>query len=515
MVRIQKSEIILLALVSVVLVSLFSACSWLYPLNPWDDANCFSTIGKSMLEGKVLYREIFDQKGPLLFLLHVASAWAFARPFFGIYLLQILCLFGYLVYGLKIIRARGEKVEKLREFLAMCLLGLVYITSEFYYYGDSVEELSMPALTFAFYHLLAYAYNKVIPSHHSAVLIGLAAAWVFWMKFTVLAMTGGGFLAVVAIATYRHEWDRVWLTVVEVLAGFAVGSLLVILCFVPQHAVADMMEGYFGYNLFRYHVYSEDTDSGMGFYPLRWVLFAVLMAPVLLVKNRDVRLMIACCWSLTLVLAALTTVYIYYFLTVFVFAPVVMVKVLSWLSDRDGAHGRRWAVCFATVAVLAVACNFNLVQLCRGQFPQAILSIRNYLAQQDTTTQQDTGRGLLCYHSRETGIYTYSDYSAPIRLFFQLSVVHQDYLDEQEAYLNSDACRYVIMKDGELNHPDYRLVAEEKELFRTLIFIRPMIWLYNQTGIPALRPKDVANAIPTVADATYSTFRLYERCKQD
>ena len=42
---------ILLLLYAVLLITLFSACSFLYPLNPWDDANVYMTIGNAMLVG--------------------------------------------------------------------------------------------------------------------------------------------------------------------------------------------------------------------------------------------------------------------------------------------------------------------------------------------------------------------------------------------------------------------------------------------------------------------------------
>jgi len=56
----------LLLLFAVFVISLFSTCSFLYPLNPWDDANVFMTIGNAMLSGRELYVDIFDHKGPML-----------------------------------------------------------------------------------------------------------------------------------------------------------------------------------------------------------------------------------------------------------------------------------------------------------------------------------------------------------------------------------------------------------------------------------------------------------------
>ena len=55
---------------SAVLLLLCSQSSPLYPLNTWGDANCLLTVGRVMKAGGVVYRDIYEQKGPTLYLLH-------------------------------------------------------------------------------------------------------------------------------------------------------------------------------------------------------------------------------------------------------------------------------------------------------------------------------------------------------------------------------------------------------------------------------------------------------------
>ena len=493
---ISRREYILLALSSILLITLFSACSWLYPLNPWDDANCFTTIAKSMLDGKVLYRDIFDQKGPLLFLIHVASAWAFERPFLGIYFLQILCLFGYLVYSLKTIRLFRQGSVACATLLLIALAG---VTSDFYYYGDTVEEFSMPILAYSFYLFLRYARNNELPSVTESLFLGLGYAAVFWMKFTVLAMPLGSLLVALVLVCIRRQWRQILPVMGGMILGFFFLTTLILLIFVPQQAVGDVMDGYFGYNLFHYHLYNEDTPSDMGFYPLRWLLFILLVTPICFVKTKPaVKWMVVVSWAFSLVLMAVTTVYIYYFLVLFIFPPL-LVKWIPTVWNKT-----RVALCVVLAAIF-VGSSFNFVTLCRGTFPHAILNVVRSLEDEPDDTP------ILQYHTRETGLYTYSRFSVPVCIFFQLSVVHQDYLDEQEAELNSDCCSYVIMKDGRLNHPDYVQIGEYPEPFRALLFVHPQAWLYQRTGLKCLKPLDVENAIPTVRKATISTFRLYRR----
>ena len=54
-------------LISIVFLAVATKSSFLYPLNDWTDPNCFFTVGKGMMNGKVIYKDLFEQKGPLLY----------------------------------------------------------------------------------------------------------------------------------------------------------------------------------------------------------------------------------------------------------------------------------------------------------------------------------------------------------------------------------------------------------------------------------------------------------------
>ena len=60
----------LCVLISTVFLGICTRSSPLYPLNDWVDSNCFFTVGKAMMNGKVVYRDIYEQKGILLYLIH-------------------------------------------------------------------------------------------------------------------------------------------------------------------------------------------------------------------------------------------------------------------------------------------------------------------------------------------------------------------------------------------------------------------------------------------------------------
>lgn len=78
----QGMAAVYLLLSAVLLITLCSKSSPLYPLNDWVDANCFFTVGKSMLHGLLPYRDLWEQKGPFLYMLHAVAAMISYRTFF-------------------------------------------------------------------------------------------------------------------------------------------------------------------------------------------------------------------------------------------------------------------------------------------------------------------------------------------------------------------------------------------------------------------------------------------------
>jgi len=89
----DKFKIILYCfLVSFIILLFTSKCSFLYPFNDWVDANAFFTVGKSMMNGIVPYRDLFEQKGLLLYFIYGVGYLISNTTFIGIFILEIIFL---------------------------------------------------------------------------------------------------------------------------------------------------------------------------------------------------------------------------------------------------------------------------------------------------------------------------------------------------------------------------------------------------------------------------------------
>lgn len=169
---------------SVGLMSVCTQSSPFYPLNGWVDAQCYFTVGKSMVHGQVLYRDIFDHKGPLLYFLHGLASLVQKNNFLGVWLLQIAAAGCFLGLSYKVLRLLGG--PRWAALAALPFVGMVCYTSVSYLAGDSAEEFCMPLLLAGAYCILKAYRQKQPVSWRWALATGALAGCVLWVKYSML-----------------------------------------------------------------------------------------------------------------------------------------------------------------------------------------------------------------------------------------------------------------------------------------------------------------------------------------
>ena len=95
------------AMLAALILLLTSQSSPLYPINLWGDANCLFTVGRVMKDGGVLYRDIYEQKGPLLYLIHALAACLSDTSFWGVYIMEALAMTAALYAAYRLMRLRA------------------------------------------------------------------------------------------------------------------------------------------------------------------------------------------------------------------------------------------------------------------------------------------------------------------------------------------------------------------------------------------------------------------------
>ena len=470
-----------LPLFAVLLITLFSTCSFLYPLNPWDDANVYMTIGNAMLAGKELYVDIFDHKGPVLFFLHEWAAMLSRSSFVGIYLIEIVCCYFYLLYSLKTMRLFTSSTLTIP---LTCLLGILTYSSDFFSYGDSVEEFALPLFAHSLYLMLKFVRDREVPSRFQSLVMGLGVALLFWMKFNLLFFYVGGLLVVAVIAWKRKQMKELGSVVLWAFLGFLAVTAGVLAYFALHGTLAALWEAYFMVNIFHYHGVGTNGEPPFWWFKLvKLGIWAVLMIPVFFLRvSREVKWLVFGTYGILVLSFATLTVQFYYFLTLFpFFALAVRLRVPQFLKNLKVLK-----VLIPIITLLATATNWNVVTLVNGTFPTSVLEMARIINQNETEDSE-----VLTFSSYDTGIYQHTRHLPPNRNYFLSSILDPEIKREQAEWVNSGKVRYLVREIGAINTcheyyeapipANYRLIFDQEELFRYRFIWQPLSYLWNLT----------------------------------
>ena len=187
-----------------VLLFFCSMTSPLFPIHNRVDQSIFMTLGKEIVHGKVLYRDLFEQKGPVIYFIHALAYLITGNNFYGVYLIQIPVIGFTMVYIDKI---AGLYAPRRVAAAITAVAAVIILTCGCFLRGDNVEEFCLPLWAFAMYHLLAESRRPAGSSTPLWLFFigGIMAGAVLWTKFTLLGFWAvwGLILAVRLIAARK------------------------------------------------------------------------------------------------------------------------------------------------------------------------------------------------------------------------------------------------------------------------------------------------------------------------
>ena len=295
----EKQRTVLLAalclLASGVLLLLCSQCSPLYPTNVWVDANCLLTVGRVMKAGGVLYRDIYEQKGPTLYLINMLAACISDTGFFGVYVMEVLSFAATLFLACRMAMRRAGPFAALAD---AALVGACVLAGQSFSRGNSAEEFCLPLLAGALYIVYREYGAKKGPMRPKMLFsCGLLAGLVATIKFTVLGLFVG-LCAAEGVLALRHGGVK---RAAQSAGVFLSGMLLPVAAwcayFAAHGALSDFYTAYIHNNVFLYadesrtlmDVMRDILSAARG--NLLWVLLAAMgMLAFLLDRRENVQL---------------------------------------------------------------------------------------------------------------------------------------------------------------------------------------------------------------------------------
>ncbi len=218
----------------------------LFPTSPipasrilWDDSSIFRYGGASILQGKLIYVDFWDQKPPLIFYINALGLLIGGNSFIGVWALELifLALTGWLAFStLRIYFGRLAAI-----FTTFCgLINIVFILQR----GNLTEQY---ALLFIWAGLFLYLTPSIRYSRWAGIFSGMAAAAAFLFKQTQIGVWAA-ILIFEIILWVKDRHTKHLKLITQIAAGFMLVNGLVLFWFGLQGNAFEYWEGAFGYN---------------------------------------------------------------------------------------------------------------------------------------------------------------------------------------------------------------------------------------------------------------------------
>lgn len=226
--------------------------SFLYWTNNWVDTNATWVLAKSMFfEHKVLYKDIYDQRGIILYIIYgvgsiISAILATKTSFIGLFILEYAVGIVNLIFSKKIIDLLGIK----HKYLAMVLA--VFIFTEINQ-GGSPEEFMTPFVMMLLYLVLKIIYDTHVLNTRDYYLQGLVLGLVFWTKFSFIGFWLGFFLIVGLNLILKKDFGELIKAVGYSLIGFFTLTIPVLFYFLIHNSLGELWFGYWKLNTQYYH----------------------------------------------------------------------------------------------------------------------------------------------------------------------------------------------------------------------------------------------------------------------
>ena len=245
----------------------------LFPGNhmlPGNDSAVFLYIGKRMQEGKLPYRDLFDHKGPVLYLIEYLGLQISQGNTAGVWLLEVLNLLATSVLMLRL----GTLTAKNRTSIFLAVFAAVGICGwKCWEGGNYTEEYALPWITmaafifFRFFRTGEYRLRDIFA-------LGFGFSAVFLLRANMVAVWAA-FLPVVLILFLR---ERRFPDIGKCLLSFLVGAsaliLPVLLWALEAGCLKDMWRDYILFNF----AYADRAAEEIGLLQAA-LLFAGLVWP--------------------------------------------------------------------------------------------------------------------------------------------------------------------------------------------------------------------------------------------
>ncbi len=245
-------KVLVCMLISFICITFTSKNSFLFAYQDSRDIQIFLTTVRGILDGDVLYRDIFEVKGPYLYVIYTLGAMISEETLWGVYLIEVFLFSIYMYLSYKIANLYVKSVPLC--FLITAITGFLSTTTLTMDCGGQAEELLLPVFSLIIYVTIKYfkeIYPKRIPAP-KVLLVAICFTLIFWVKYTLVGLILGLILYLIIIQIQDKTLQNIPYYAGLFVVGIILGTLPIAVYFTYHNAWASLWDAYFYKLLFEY-----------------------------------------------------------------------------------------------------------------------------------------------------------------------------------------------------------------------------------------------------------------------
>lgn len=210
------------------------------------DSSVFMYIGQGMTKGLVPYKDLFDHKGMIIYIIEWIGFTIFNGTI-GIWIMEIIFLWINFIIVWKIVKLFTK--ENMIAFFTVIITFLPYIM--YYSGGNRVEEWAMTFILLSLYTFIKYLKNRPEISYKNVFFSGMSTAGILWCKPNLIIVCIVYILIILLDLLLRKKYNDVLKCMIYFSLGMGLVSLPIIIYLLANNALKHCFNSYLIFN-FKY-----------------------------------------------------------------------------------------------------------------------------------------------------------------------------------------------------------------------------------------------------------------------
>jgi hypothetical protein len=239
---------------------------------PPRDPGIFLYIGSRLLHGDVPYRNVWDDKPPMIFLINAFGLWISAGSRWGVWILEVFSSLAAVWLAFTVLkRSFGITAAALGILSGLTILLLTLLG------GNYTEQYAIP-FQFASIFLLVEAERR--EKAWPAFVCGIALGFIFFLRQNLISVGAAIAIYLVIRSIINHSWNPFRQLVIIILGAVSV-SIAFLVYLAIQGALPGFWDGAFVYNVLYSNLGLLEHIKALGDTLQFFGQFSILLIPLL------------------------------------------------------------------------------------------------------------------------------------------------------------------------------------------------------------------------------------------